>query len=184
MAGEPASASAFLDCRTVSSGGGSGRFASNAVGPGSTGSLSGTLRTEDGVSGLGNRLAISSSTSRLPRRDAAAPADRPSAHHADLGVVLHVQRVVAGDAGDEEVRRGAKPACGVRMERNGPNVVLVAGEATLEGIGRALVGGLGKPQVFDHTGNTDKFTLVLEYLGDPIVEAQTSGGSVVRRGGF
>src|SRR5678810_1245369 len=53
------------------------------------------------------------------------------------------------------------------MQPNGPNVVLVAGEATLEGIGRALVGGLGKPQVFDRTGNTDKFNLVLEYLGDP-----------------
>jgi uncharacterized protein (TIGR03435 family) len=67
----------------------------------------------------------------------------------------------------EEVRRGAKPACGIRMQRNGPNVVMVAGEATLEGIGRALVGGLGKPQVFDRTGNTDNFTLVLEFLGDP-----------------
>ena len=67
----------------------------------------------------------------------------------------------------EEVRHGAKPACGVRMQRNGPNAVMVAGEATLEGIGRALVGGLGKPQVFDRTGNTAKFNLVLEYLGDP-----------------
>jgi len=67
----------------------------------------------------------------------------------------------------DEVRRGAKPACGVRMQRNGPNVVLVAGEATLDALGRALVGGLGKPQVFDRTGNTDKFNLVLEFLGDP-----------------
>jgi len=67
----------------------------------------------------------------------------------------------------EEVGHGAKPACGIRMQRNGPNVVMVAGEATLEGIGRALVGGLGKPQVFDRTGNTATFTLVLEYLGDP-----------------
>ena len=67
----------------------------------------------------------------------------------------------------EEVRHGAKPACGVRMQRNGPNAVMVAGEATLEAIGRALVGGLGKPQVFDRTGNMAKFNLVLEYLGDP-----------------
>ena len=30
-----------------------------------------------------------------------------------------------------------------------------------------MVGGPGKPQVFDRTGNTDKFNVVLEYLGDP-----------------
>jgi uncharacterized protein (TIGR03435 family) len=66
----------------------------------------------------------------------------------------------------EEVRRGAKPQCGALIRPNGPNLVLVAGEATLEAIARALVGGPGKPQVFDRTGNTDKFNAVLEFASN------------------
>ena len=41
--------------------------------------------------------------------------------------------------------------------------MLVTGEATLEGIGRSLIGGIGKPQVFDRTGNTDKFNIIVEF---------------------
>jgi len=62
-----------------------------------------------------------------------------------------------------DVRRGAKPTCGATVQFDGPNHVLVTGEATVEGIGRSLVGGIGKPQVFDRTGNTDKFNIVVEF---------------------
>jgi len=68
----------------------------------------------------------------------------------------------------DDVRKGAKPTCGAMVQFNGPdNRVLVTGEATLEAIGRSLVGGIGKPQVFDRTGNTDKFNVVLEFAADP-----------------
>jgi uncharacterized protein (TIGR03435 family) len=67
----------------------------------------------------------------------------------------------------EEVRRGAKPPCGAGINFNGPNRVLVTGEATLEAIGRALAGGLGQPQVFDRTGNTEKFNVIVEFAPNP-----------------
>lgn len=68
----------------------------------------------------------------------------------------------------DDVRKGAKPTCGAVVQFNGPtNRVLVTGEATLEAIARALVGGIGKPQVFDRTSNTDKFNVVLEFAADP-----------------
>jgi len=95
------------------------------------------------------------------------PAGQPIRSTPDGVFVGDPPRFLFKPATFEEVRRGAKPACGIRMQLNRPNVVMVAGEATLEDIGRALVGGLGKPQVFDRTGNTAKFTLVLEYVGDP-----------------
>jgi uncharacterized protein (TIGR03435 family) len=66
----------------------------------------------------------------------------------------------------DEVRRGAKPQCGISIRPNGPNLVMVTGEATLEAIGRGLVGGPGKPQVFDRTDNKDKFNLVLEFASN------------------
>lgn len=65
--------------------------------------------------------------------------------------------------GFEEVRRGAKPTCGGNVQFYGPNRILVTGEATLQAIGRALAGGIGKPQVFDRTGNAEKFNVVLEF---------------------
>jgi hypothetical protein len=55
------------------------RMRTDGFGPGTRvgdGVRSGTFRTDDGVSGFGKRRAISSSTSRLLRRDAAASSSR------------------------------------------------------------------------------------------------------------
>jgi uncharacterized protein (TIGR03435 family) len=74
-----------------------------------------------------------------------------------------------------EVRRGAKPQCGAQIVPNGPNAVVVAGGATIEGVGRALGGRLGGVQVFDRTGTTDTFNFVLEFL----VDKDTPGNGIV-----
>ena len=69
-----------------------------------------------------------------------------------------------------ELRRAAKPSCAVLEGPNGPNWVMLAGEATFDGLGgltqflRARLGnGIG---VTDKTGITDKFNWDLEYLVD------------------
>jgi uncharacterized protein (TIGR03435 family) len=74
-----------------------------------------------------------------------------------------------------EVRRGAKPQCGAQLQSNGPNAVLVAGGATIEGVARALAGRLGGVQVFDRTGTTDTFNFVLEFL----IDKDTPGNGIV-----
>jgi uncharacterized protein (TIGR03435 family) len=66
----------------------------------------------------------------------------------------------------DEVRRGAKPNCGLFGSRNGPNQVFVAGGATLGAFGRALGSPLGGVQVLDKTGNADKFNFILEFVVD------------------
>ena len=64
-----------------------------------------------------------------------------------------------------DVRRGEKPSCGFYGRRNGPNMVSVAGGATLENL--TLLGrNLGGLQVFDKTGITDRFDFILEYAID------------------
>ena len=65
-----------------------------------------------------------------------------------------------------DVRRGEKPTCGMSMQRNGPNQVIVAGGTTLEALGRSLASPLGGVIVTDKTGNTDKFNIVLEFVRD------------------
>jgi uncharacterized protein (TIGR03435 family) len=65
-----------------------------------------------------------------------------------------------------DVRRGEKPSCGISAQANGPNQVIVGGEATLAAIARSMGGPLGNVQVFDRTGNTDKFNFMLEFVWD------------------
>jgi uncharacterized protein (TIGR03435 family) len=65
-----------------------------------------------------------------------------------------------------DVRRGQKPTCGLYGQRNGPNQVLVGGEATFEALARVLGGSLGAVQVFNKTNVTDKFNFVLEFARD------------------
>jgi uncharacterized protein (TIGR03435 family) len=65
-----------------------------------------------------------------------------------------------------DVRRGEKPTCGLLGERNGPNMVLLGGEATLETLARVLGGNLASVQVLDKTGNTDKFNFIFEFTID------------------
>jgi uncharacterized protein (TIGR03435 family) len=76
-----------------------------------------------------------------------------------------------------DVRRGGKPTCGVTSQRNGPNTVLVGGEATLGALGRALGGPLGGVQVFDKTGNTDRFNFVFEF----VIDANAPGPRFIQR---
>lgn len=63
-----------------------------------------------------------------------------------------------------DVRRGEKPTCGLSMQRNGPNQVIVGGEVTLEALPRSLATQLGGVVVTDKTGTTDKFNIVLEFV--------------------
>jgi uncharacterized protein (TIGR03435 family) len=65
-----------------------------------------------------------------------------------------------------DVRRGEKPTCGMSMQRNGPNQVIVAGGTTLEALARSLASPLGGVIVTDKTGNTDKFNIILEFVRD------------------
>lgn len=65
-----------------------------------------------------------------------------------------------------DVRRGEKPTCGMSIQRNGPNQVIVAGGTTLEALARSLASPLGGVIVTDKTGNTDKFNIVLEFVRD------------------
>jgi uncharacterized protein (TIGR03435 family) len=75
-----------------------------------------------------------------------------------------------------DVRRGEKPTCGMSMQRNGPNQVLVAGGTTLDALARNLASPLGGIVVANKTGNTDKFNIVLEFVRDE----NTPGPSFLR----
>ena len=86
-----------------------------------------------------------------------------------------------------DVRRGEKPTCGLSIQRNGPNVVLVGGAVQLAGLGRSLGGNLGQARVYDKTGNTDRFNVVLEFALDEnvrplILPQQETDSSNVARG--
>lgn len=65
-----------------------------------------------------------------------------------------------------DVRRGDKPTCGISMQRNGPNQVIVAGGTTIEALARSLASPLGGVIVTDKTGHTEKFNIVLEFVRD------------------
>jgi uncharacterized protein (TIGR03435 family) len=67
----------------------------------------------------------------------------------------------------KDVRNGQKPNCGLGIQANGPNRVLVGGAATLQGLANALGGPLGLGvRVFDKTGIADRFNFVLEVLDE------------------
>jgi uncharacterized protein (TIGR03435 family) len=66
----------------------------------------------------------------------------------------------------DEVRRGAKPYCGLFGSLHGPNQVFVAGGTTFGALARTLRSPLGGVQVLDKTGSADKFNFVLEYVID------------------
>jgi uncharacterized protein (TIGR03435 family) len=84
-----------------------------------------------------------------------------------------------------DVRRGQKPTCGVSLQRNGPNIVVVGGAAN---IGRLGLGGvLGQVQVLDKTGITDRYNYLLEFAIDDNVRPlflppQDAGSPDVPRG--
>jgi uncharacterized protein (TIGR03435 family) len=97
---------------------------------------------------------------------------------------------VAGGASRDpaDVRRDAKPPCGVRSGPHGPNCVMTGSEATFDELLlrlRLLLGnGLG---VTDKTGITDKFNFDLEYVVDGSVSdgcrgvpTDAGGGNVQR----
>ncbi len=86
-----------------------------------------------------------------------------------------------------DVRRGEKPTCGLSGQRNGPNMVLVGGATQLAGLGRSLGGNLGQVQVFDKTGNTDRFNFILEFAIDenvrpPVLPPSDTDSANVPRG--
>jgi uncharacterized protein (TIGR03435 family) len=75
----------------------------------------------------------------------------------------------------EEVRRGAKPTCGIFAQTNGPNMVYVGGGARLGGEGltgltRLLGLRLGEVQVLDKTGLTGAYNFILEVSRDENAE--------------
>jgi uncharacterized protein (TIGR03435 family) len=65
-----------------------------------------------------------------------------------------------------DVRRGEKPSCGLWMQRNGPNMVLVGGEVPLSALTQALAPRLGGVRVIDKTSLTDRFNFILEFAVD------------------
>jgi uncharacterized protein (TIGR03435 family) len=65
-----------------------------------------------------------------------------------------------------EIRRGAKPPCGIFGQSNGPNYVWVGGETELSELGLAIGMSLGGVRVTDHTARTDPFNFVLEFVTD------------------
>lgn len=62
-----------------------------------------------------------------------------------------------------DIRRGAKRVCGQFGERNGPNLVYVAGGGTFSGLAQQLAPRLGRVAVFDKTGVTESFDWILEF---------------------
>jgi uncharacterized protein (TIGR03435 family) len=66
----------------------------------------------------------------------------------------------------EDVRRGAKPSCGVSVQAHGPNAVFITGDGTIGGLVHMLGGPLGNVRVIDKTGITDRFNLILEFALD------------------
>ena len=67
----------------------------------------------------------------------------------------------------KDVRNGQKPSCGLGIQPNGPNRVLVGGAAPLQALANVLGGPLGLGvRVFDKTGIADRFNFVLEVLDE------------------
>jgi uncharacterized protein (TIGR03435 family) len=89
----------------------------------------------------------------------------------ELAIVPPGQKSLRGRSA-ADVRRGAKPSCGIWADRIGPNMVYVGGGATIsgEGLGNNIARGLGLRlggvRVFDNTGLTDRYNYVLEFALD------------------
>jgi len=67
----------------------------------------------------------------------------------------------------KDVRNGQKPSCGLGIQSNGPNRVLVGGAAPPQALANVLGGPLGLGvRVFDKTGIADRFNFVLEVLDE------------------
>jgi hypothetical protein len=80
----------------------------------------------------------------------------------------------------EGIRRGSeKRVCGTFAERNGPNIVLVAGETTFETLALQLAMRVGRVTVFDRTGVTGPFDWILEFDADSVV-APRAGRATAR----
>src|SRR5262245_63067001 len=63
----------------------------------------------------------------------------------------------------DDVRRGAKPACGSWGQRVGQNMVFVAGDVPIQALVQMLAFRLGGVRVLDQTGVTDRFNFFLEF---------------------
>ena len=67
----------------------------------------------------------------------------------------------------DDVRRGAKPACGsFGGERVGQNMVIVAGDVPIEALVQMLAFQLGRVRVLDKTGVVGRFNFFLEFAID------------------
>jgi len=69
----------------------------------------------------------------------------------------------------EEVRRGAKPTCGLFGFRNGPNSVFVGGGVPLSSlvvVAASALGGVARVTVLDQTHNIERFNFILEFAPD------------------
>jgi uncharacterized protein (TIGR03435 family) len=79
------------------------------------------------------------------------------------------QRMVVPPRSAAEVGRGERPNCGASLRRVGPNIVVVAGGATMRDLGvlvATAVGRGGRGPIVDRTGNSQKFNFVLEFAID------------------
>ena len=78
-----------------------------------------------------------------------------------------------------ELRRAAKPSCAELQGPNGPNWVMLAGEANFDALTQFLRARLGNGiGVTDKTGITDKFNWDLEYLPDAIAGPGSTSGII------
>ena len=79
----------------------------------------------------------------------------------------HPTSVLTLPPSDDDVRRGAKPACGSWGGRAaGPNVTFVAGDVPIEALAQHLGFQLGGVRVLDKTGVTDRFNFFVEFARD------------------
>jgi uncharacterized protein (TIGR03435 family) len=81
------------------------------------------------------------------------------------------------------VRRGEKPSCGLWSQRNGPNMVFVAGEMPVDALVRQLGFWLGAVPVIDRTGLTGRFNFLLEFVLDANTPGPNVPGAVLRDAG-
>jgi uncharacterized protein (TIGR03435 family) len=78
-----------------------------------------------------------------------------------------------------ELRRAAKPSCAELQGPNGPNWVMLSGEANFGALTQFLRARLGNGiGVTDKTGITDKFNWDLEYLPDAIAGPGSTSGII------
>jgi len=94
----------------------------------------------------------------------------------------HPMSVLTPPRGFEEVRRGQRPSCGVWSQRNGPNVVIVAGDVPLEVLTTVLAGRLGGVRVIDKMNVKDHFNFILEFALDENTPGLPRGGNFPERG--